>query len=144
MVREDMYKMKDEWDEFDPTIRLPNQFAPGGPCIPGKMRLFVDTGGNFYPCERVSGNSEVMRIGNSKDGMFFDKIETLLNIGSLTPETCRNCWAFSRCTLCAKHADCGDSLSGKMKLKYCDGVRGNFESTLYSIVLFQEFKTYYL
>lgn len=34
----------------------------GGPCIPAVRRLFVDTKGEFFPCERVSEeDSEVHR-----------------------------------------------------------------------------------
>ena len=46
--------------------------APGGPCIPGQTRLFVDVDGNLFPCERVSESSPAMIIGNLKEGFFYE------------------------------------------------------------------------
>ena len=118
---------------------LPNVGTHSGPCIPGQLRLFIDFEGNFYPCERVSEDSTVMRIGNLRDGFNYEKARTLLNIGELTSEECRNCWAINHCTICAKYADDGNKLSKEKILSYCSGIR---ERTLYdmkNIILFKEF-----
>ncbi len=114
--------------------------APGGPCIPGQTRLFVDVDGNLFPCERVSESSPAMIIGNLKEGFFYENARKILNIGALTADECKNCWAFRRCNLCARNADDGSKLSREKKLTYCSGVR---ERTLYELkreVLFYEAK----
>ncbi len=71
------------------------------PCVPGKHRFFVNAEGYFYPCERVNELSPVMQIGNLETGFELEKVENLLNIGKLTDEECRKCWAFRFCTICA-------------------------------------------
>jgi len=47
---------------------------PGGPCIPGAMRLFVAVDGTLYPCERVSEDSEIMKIGHVDTGFDLKKL----------------------------------------------------------------------
>ena len=46
----------------------------GGPCIPAVRRLFVDTKGEFFPCERVSEEDSEMCIGSLDSGFDFDKM----------------------------------------------------------------------
>ena len=50
----------------------------GGPCIPAVRRLFVDTKGEFFPCERVSEEDSEMCIGSLDSGFDFDKMSFLL------------------------------------------------------------------
>ena len=96
---------------------------PSGPCIPGALRLFVNADGNFYPCERVSETCAVFQIGNLGNGFDIEKSKTLLNIGSLTKEQCKNCWAVYFCSGCASGLEDGDHLSAKKRLERCDGIR---------------------
>jgi uncharacterized protein len=42
--------------------RIPEKFHHGGPCIPGAQRLFVDTSGKLFPCERVSESSKTVLL----------------------------------------------------------------------------------
>lgn len=60
-------------------------------------KFFVNADGNFYPCERVDESANVTKIGNIKSGFDFDRIRELLNIGKLTENECKNCWAFQFC-----------------------------------------------
>lgn len=99
--------------------RLPDKAAPGGPCVPGEVRLMVTVDGDFIICERVSEISSPMMIGNIDTGIQLDKAFALLNVAQITAETCKNCWAFSICSLCAKHADINGELSAAERLKYC-------------------------
>lgn len=130
-------------EKFTPSMRLPDQAAPGGPCIPGQMRLFMDTDGNFLPCERVNELSEIMKMGNIEKGFFIDKAEKLLNIGALTPDECRNCFAFNHCSLCVKYTDDNKCLSGELKLLQCDSVRNRFAEELHSFIIIDEFQDFY-
>ena len=96
---------------------------PSGPCIPGALRLFVNVDGNFYPCERVSETCAAFCIGDLENGFDIEKSKALLNIGSLTKEQCKNCWAVYFCSGCASGLEDGDQLSAKKRLERCDGIR---------------------
>ena len=119
-------------------VSLPEKGAPGGPCIPGQLRLFVNADGDLYPCERVSETSPAMKMGSIDEGVDMESAYKLLNICQLTPEKCRNCWAFSKCTLCAKSADGGEELSAKVKNSFCDGVHNEVESRLKNEIMLME------
>lgn len=122
-----------------PKISIPNMAAPGGPCIAGERRLFVSVDGNLYPCERVSEASEVMNIGNLRDGFDFDKVDRILNIASTTAEACTNCWCFRHCTLCCRHSDnCGE-LSADLRRDQCAGVRTQVEEVFRDYLWMKEF-----
>ncbi len=109
---------------------------PGGPCVPGVARLFCNVDGDFFPCERVSENSPIMKIGNVDDGIDVKKGENLLNVGRITEDKCKKCWAFSFCTSCATHCDGVDCLSSEKRLSKCSEVKTNAEYNLitYSIL----------
>lgn len=109
-----------------------------GPCVPGQVRLFMNVDGNFYPCERVNENSDVMKIGNIKDGFYVDKVRALLNIGKLTEDNCKNCFAFRECYLCAAYADEDNELSKEKKISSCHSVRYNFEEMLKNAVVLKD------
>jgi uncharacterized protein len=118
--------------------------APAGPCIPGKMRLFVNVDGNFYPCERVSETSLSMIIGNIENGFDFDKAKQALEVGSLTQEECIKCWGFAYCDMCVKKADAGeDTLSSKHKLLSCNGTRSGIHAKMKCYLLVKEVPEYY-
>ncbi|HOM03451.1 MAG TPA: Cys-rich peptide radical SAM maturase CcpM [Acetivibrio sp.] len=111
----------------------------GGPCIPGATRLFADVNGNLYPCERVSEESEVMRIGTLDSGFDYDKIRRILNVGQITEKSCTKCWAFRFCTLCAASADELDRLSAGKKKANCASVRFELEEHLKDYCMLNEF-----
>jgi len=110
----------------------------GGPCVPGLNRLFMDTDGTFYPCERVSELSEHMKIGNIYDGFDLDKMDKILNIGRLTEDKCRNCWAYRFCYLCAAFADNIEGLSKEKKLSNCVRVRNDIEERMKNYCMMRE------
>lgn len=107
---------------------------PSGPCIPGQLRLFVTTDGNFFPCEKVSENSQVMKIGNVNEGFDYEKVKKILNVGKLTENECKECFAFRNCSLCSMVADTGkseeDELSRNLKLESCARIRYEFDDKL--------------
>lgn len=118
-----------------------NNYAPltetehhSGPCIPGQLRLFVATDGKFFPCEKVSENSQVMIIGNVDEGFDYKKIKELLNVGVLTENECKDCFAFRNCSLCSMVADSGKSekheLSRSLKLRSCARIKYEFDDVL--------------
>ena len=107
--------LKNKINEMEYRSEIPDIIAPGGPCIPGQLRLFVNTDGMFFPCERVSETSESMNIGNVMTGINIEKARILLNVGLLTEIDCLNCWAFSMCGVCCKHCDDGEKLNPELK-----------------------------
>lgn len=143
MAQQEVDRLDSKIDNMYHNKSLPLKSAPSGPCIPGQLRLFINVDGNFYPCERVSETSNLMQIGNLIDGFNYDKAGSLLNIGSLTPNECRNCWAFQHCSLCGRHADDDNILSRELKLSYCNSVRNALKNDLECIILFNEINRIY-
>ncbi len=129
---------RDDIDRMIPTLALREVAAPGGPCMPGQVRPMVTVDGDIFPCERVSEVSEAMKIGSIESGLDMEKAKALLNIGALTPNACRNCWAFLQCGLCAKFADNNGTLSGDKKLSYCNSSRANVQDKMKAVILMNE------
>ncbi len=144
MVIEERERIKLIRDSLDRTESLSDCTAPGGPCIPGQQRLFVDVEGTFFPCERVNEKSDCMNIGNLEEGFYYEKAEKLLNIGHLTKDECRNCWAFRHCNICAKYTDDVGTLSKDLKLSQCENVRSSLRETLLDIIMQREVEDIYL
>ncbi|WDV45619.1 Cys-rich peptide radical SAM maturase CcpM [Clostridiaceae bacterium M8S5] len=97
---------------------------PGGPCIPGKHRLFLDTDGNFFPCEKVSEKSKVMKIGTLQNGIDLEKVKAMINVAQCTKEECMNCWCFSLCAQCASNADdLTENFSKEKRLSRCELIK---------------------
>lgn len=119
--------------------KIPKKIHPGGPCVPGLTRLFMDVDGRFYPCERVSEQSEMMNIGNIDTGFEVEKIKNLVNIGKTTEEKCKNCWAFRYCYLCAAFADDMNELSGIKKSQFCNNVRSYTQRIFKTYCTMKEF-----
>lgn len=118
--------------------------APGGPCVPGQMRLFMNVDGHFLPCERVSESSRCMHIGHIDTGLDRKAIEEMLNISRLTPEACKSCWAFKLCSLCVQKADDYTGvLSADAKLRHCDESRSNAYQRIATYLLVKEASRYY-
>lgn len=111
---------------------------PGGPCIPGEHKLFVDVKGNLYPCEKVCECSNDMIIGTIEKGFDDMKVEKLLNIGKLTEEQCKNCWCAKYCFLCSAHMDQGKGLSTDLKLVHCNTAKKSVEEDFKDYCMLQE------
>ncbi|EPR07637.1 Cys-rich peptide radical SAM maturase CcpM [Ruminiclostridium papyrosolvens] len=130
---------KDRYGRLQMRPELPDKIHHGGPCVPGVQRLFMDVGGNFYPCERVSEASPHMKIGNIDAGFDVDKILSLLNVGKISEKKCINCWALMFCNLCAAAADENDGLSMEKKVSRCSYERNSADSILKDICTLREF-----
>lgn len=96
--------------------------SPSGSCVPGKLRLFVNCFGDFYPCEKVNENS-AMKIGSLDRGFDYDKVRKLLNAGQLDPERCKSCWAISLCGICPRVFDGNLRISAENHRRICNGFR---------------------
>lgn len=131
----DIVRKKDMMGKANSLLEI---MAPGGPCIPGQNRLLINADGDFFPCERVSEKSEVMKIGNMENGFDLEKSYNLLNCGKITEKQCIDCWAFRQCEICAKYADDGEQLSGEKKLGRCKIIKEEIEDKLLNILMLKE------
>ncbi len=138
IVATDYSDLQRIYKQLRPSEGLPEKAHHGGPCIPGIQRLFVNVDGDMFPCERVSEFSEVMKIGNIDTGFDLEKVKYLMNVGKLSEEKCKNCWAFRFCILCGASADSGNGLSGSAKISRCGSVRDIAENNLKDICILKE------
>ncbi len=129
----------DLWKKRKITRELADEGHHSGPCVPGVQRFFIDVNGRFFPCERVSEESDMMIIGNIEEGFFPEKIRSLLDIGRLTEDRCKNCWAFRYCNQCAADADELDRLSGEKKASRCANSRQAAENRFKDYCTLKEF-----
>ncbi len=99
---------------------IPSRWHHNGPCIPGQRRLFVDVEGTFYPCEKMIEDSTYV-IGDIENGFDCGKITEFLNIGKITEDECKKCWAAHFCQICVTLCNDVDKskLSKEQKLKAC-------------------------
>lgn len=131
-------------ETFGTGTKLRETDAPGGPCIPGQLRLFINVNEEMFPCERVSEESPVMRIGTLDSGFDVDATLSLLNVGNLTESACKSCWAFRYCEICAKRADNGtSSLSASKKLGFCAEVKSSIRNRIVTYLLLNEISEFY-
>lgn len=122
LIQQELEQMMDGVNRFKKSL-LFDTAAPSGPCIPGKMRLFIDCFGNLFPCERVSETNPNMKIGTLDTGFDVHQANELLNISKLTEADCKECWAFSLCSACGKYAESNNSLCATKRLAYCSKSR---------------------
>ena len=86
-------------------LNLPQECHHSGPCIPGNTRLFVNADGVYYPCERVSENTQEAIIGNINNGININAVHRVLNYEQEAKTLCYTCWAYRHCDQCIAHKD---------------------------------------
>lgn len=119
-------------------VELPLKAHPGGPCTPGRKRIFMNIEGDFYPCERVSEYSKMMKLGNLYEGFDVEQVKKLLNVGRITEHECKECWAFSYCTQCAAFADELDKLSKEKRLSCCKDTKAKVANMFLNYCMLKE------
>lgn len=111
--------------------------------MPGVLRAMVDVNGNIFPCERCSETSQVMKIGTLDDGFDVEKAKYILNVGNVTEEECKNCWAVLHCTICAARAEDGVCICPDKKLKLCKKIRAQTRVKLLTMIMQREIPAIY-
>lgn len=111
---------------------------PGGPCVPGVHKLFVNIHGDFYPCEKLNECISDYIIGNVEKGFDYHKAEKILNIGRTTPEDCRNCWCSRFCYQCILFSEDGNSISADARRAHCQAVRSAVDNMFKDYCLIKE------
>jgi uncharacterized protein len=76
---------------------LGKEFPPRGGCFPGRRKLFVDTQGKYFMCEKVCGNFE---IGDVDNGFDHEKIYRFYQEYDRLFGDCKDCWALRLCNKC--------------------------------------------
>ena len=127
---------------FKSTNGIQDTMAPGGPCVPGKTRLFVTADGRLFPCERVN-ETDANCIGDLKTGFNYEKAKRILNVGSITENNCKNCWALRHCSVCVKYIDYAQADAAKEKLKYCDSIKATAIRKIRALIMLSELDVYY-
>lgn len=141
ITRNSLYKINNEMQMVDKLSQPMTVDIPSGTCVVGRDRLLVNVNGDFFPCERVSELSPVMKIGNINDGFNFTAVNNLLNVGANSPINCLHCWCFKLCSLCSKKADAGNQqLSPETKIKYCSESQANAYDKIMRYIVFHEIR----
>lgn len=107
---------------------LPNNLYPfNGCCVPGTRRLYVDTNGQFYPCERIG---KCPNIGDIVNGLDINKIKKYYveDYMKKSIEHCSNCWAVRLCGIC--YAGRYDKNGFLPSNEVCEGARYVLERNL--------------
>lgn len=126
------------YDLVSSKVKLGKTVHHSGPCIAGARRLFVNAHGDLFPCERVSETSEIMRIGDLDHGIDVNRAYNITNVGKVTENECKNCWALVFCSLCADKADGKEELSREVKLKHCKGSKESAYLDLMELCVLKE------
>ena len=135
-------QLKSRQTAIKPANGIQNVMAPGGPCIPGKGRLFIATNGDCYPCERVN-ECEANCIGNIERGFDYEKAKQILNVGTISEAQCRNCWALRLCTTCIKQFDYSQENAVAEKTRFCESIKTSAYEKIRGMIALYEFDKYY-
>lgn len=122
--------------------KLPKCIHHGGPCVPSVKKIFVMTDGRVFPCEKVPQNTACTQIGTLDCGFDLDNMKKLLNIGLLTEEECKKCWALPNCSICAAQLDYIENqveFTSEDKLKACEKSKNAVFADLYEMCVLHEF-----
>ena len=122
--------------------KIPNTWHHNGQCIPGIQRLFVDVNGSLYPCEKIIEN-DAFKIGTVFEGIDTDKVIKFANIGKLSEDDCKQCWALRFCELCVSQClDCDKGqITDESKKVACRSQQEKALWTLKKIIDKEDFST---
>ena len=102
------------------------QYPLNGCCVPGCRRLYVNTNGDFLPCERIG---TCPNIGNVDTGISYERVKKYYvdEYCEKSIKKCSNCWAIRLCSMCyaGRYNDDGFENIGN-----CDGTRREIEKNL--------------
>ena len=125
-------------DNLKNKFPLPSTFHPRGQCAVGYKKLFVDVNGDFWPCEKISGVSEYLRIGSVTTGFDYNKINKIINFGKANNNQCQRCWAIRFCNICLATLDNTRNLSDSLCGTICRDTRKEIEEQLLNLVVASE------
>ena len=115
--------------EIDPEFQtaLQNQgrveslYYKAGQCTPGVNRVFVNTVGDLFPCEKMNTSNSFGKIGSIFTGYDENALTRLSNLSNTIGRgNCRNCWAIRLCSICAGNCDCDGQNIEEYGHQYCN------------------------
>lgn len=124
---------------FEKAEKLDERFSPSGPCIPGDTKLFLNTEGLFFPCERVSEVSKVNIIGDVVSGLSTERASKVLNISRSQFKNCQNCFAIRGCSNCVRAFDNYENNKDSIKA-HCESSRGSFHAEIVAKTIIKEIR----
>lgn len=101
---------------------IPTVWHHSGPCVPGVRRLFIATNGDFYPCEKIDKKSSCI-IGSLENGIYEERVTRFLNIGTISSNDCKACWALRFCETCVKECITEEGISYEKKKLICKQIQ---------------------
>lgn len=135
-------QLKKTAKELKKFTGIPSKFHPSGPCIPGRKKLFLNVEGLFYPCERINELSPCAIIGDIEKGLNIEQCKTLLNIGKITPNQCKHCWAISQCKSCFIQSDLDGNLCPQSRLKNCSQYKNAILNEFMDLCILDKYNYY--
>jgi len=108
---------------------LPGIVRPKGICTPGLRRLFVDTEGFFYMCEKVGSHYP---IGHVESGFDSSRIFKFLSEYESFFSGCRDCWGVRLCKKCYNDIRKGDDFDRERRDYFCQRQLQELETYLIS------------
>ncbi|WP_101774030.1 radical SAM protein [Peptostreptococcus faecalis] len=106
-------------------------------CIPGLRRLYVNTDGKYYLCERIGLSPSIgdVEFGINKENI---KKHYLDEFNDKTMPYCSKCWAIRFCSLCYSDRYTEDGYNEKFNLQgTCESIRN---STKDNLILYHEYR----
>ncbi len=128
-----------DYSTMEDSGSLNKTWHHGGPCIAGAMRMFVNTDGVIYPCEKAVETSKATIIGKMDEGTDPEKSSKVINIGRITEKDCKNCWAINWCSMCALFAEKDGKFDPATKRKNCAKSLIEAQEKLLNICALKEF-----
>jgi len=124
-------------DQISTLLRIHKRFISDEPvniyplnscCVPGSRRLYVDTKGDFYTCERIGSSPS---IGNVYDGIDYDNIKKFfVKEYEENTKDCTNCWALRICDACYVNAYTKSGFNKQERDSMCKGFKASAEQQL--------------
>ncbi len=128
-------------------VHIPSELNPRGMCKPGFRKLFVNTNGTYYTCEKIGRRSD---LGNVFDGFDLQKSVDLYNkYSDIKAEICNDCWATRACNSCVSTAKSKREIDVEGQKKMCGQLKEQIIKglSIYSYLLKEDvhkkFKDYY-
>ncbi len=106
---------------------IDKKFPPLGSCVIGRRRLFVNTVGKFYMCEKVGENYE---IGDINKGFDYIKIFNFYKNYDEFFTDCKFCWALRLCKKCFNDVNKKETLYKRRKENLCEKMKKTVERNL--------------
>lgn len=110
--------------------RLESEHSTGRLCVPGADKVFVNTEGTFYICERLEGNRN-MRIGDIESGVDINRVcKMISDFDTMGNNDCCSCWLLRICHMCFAHVVHNHEYDIEKRHLVCETMRKHYHDML--------------